>query len=204
MKLLSRFSALLLSAAIFSFTSCGDGEASTDSDGKDSDTTAATAPAAVADRAEATIAGTLVDSVVRGTASFVQEDGGKVTLQLQIMVPSKANSTVAVHIHQNGSCNDTANAAGPHWSPSNTQHGQVGSGNVHPGDFGNIKINAEGRGEYTFTSDHWTIGGDTATNILDRAIVVHGGVDDLKTQPSGNSGPRIGCGVIRRASGSQP
>jgi Cu-Zn family superoxide dismutase len=57
-------------------------------------------------------------------------------------------------------------------------------------------LDAGGSGTVKVSSDRWTIGGDEKTNVLGRAVIVHSGVDDYKTQPTGNAGSRIGCGVI--------
>ncbi|HEY1008313.1 MAG TPA: superoxide dismutase family protein, partial [Sphingobacteriaceae bacterium] len=69
-------------------------------------------------------------------------------------------------------------------------------GSFHSGDIGNVQLDGKGNGKLTLTSDRWSIGGDEKTNILNRAVIVHSGVDDYTTQPTGNAGSRIGCGVI--------
>jgi Cu-Zn family superoxide dismutase len=84
-----------------------------------------------------------------------------------------------------------------HWNPTNAQHGKWGSASFHLGDIGNVKLNAKGKGTLTLTTDLWSLGGKPDKNILGRSIIVHGGTDNYKTQPSGNSGTRIGCGVIQ-------
>ena len=58
-------------------------------------------------------------------------------------------------------------------------------------------MNAKGKGTLKLTTDLWSLGGKPDKNIIGKSIIVHGGVDDYKTQPSGNSGTRIGCGVIQ-------
>ena len=148
--------------------------------------------------ATATLSGTKPDTTVNGTVQFTQ-DGNRVRMNLQITVPQKANQSVAVHIHEHGECGNMGKEAMGHWNPTNESHGKWGSGSFHSGDIGNISLDANGRGSLQLESDRWSIGGDARTNILDRSIIVHSGVDDYTSQPSGNSGERIGCGVIRIA-----
>lgn len=150
-------------------------------------------------RAVATISGTVADTVVNGTVIFEAQDNGKVRMSLKLNVPSKANSSVAVHIHEHGNCGDMGNHAGGHWNPTGTDHGKWGEGSFHSGDIGNINLDASGNGEIELESDLWSVGGDAKTDVLNKTIVVHAGVDDYKSQPAGDSGPRIGCGIITRS-----
>jgi Cu-Zn family superoxide dismutase len=156
-----------------------------------------TTPVPMVNHAEAALSGTYADTTVSGTLKFDTDASGKIKLVLDITVPAKANKSVAVHIHEHGDCSDTAKMAHGHWNPTSAQHGKWGSASFHSGDIGNIKLNAKGKGTLTLTTDLWTLGGKTDKNILGRSIIVHGGVDDYKSQPSGNSGTRIGCGVIK-------
>jgi Cu-Zn family superoxide dismutase len=158
--------------------------------------TGADSSAAMATQAVATLTGTSPDTVVTGTARF-DAAGGKVKLTLDITVPSKAGKEVAVHIHEHGDCGDKGNMAHGHWNPGNKQHGKWGSGNHHAGDIGNVKLDGQGKGTLTIETDLWTLGGDAMKNIVGKAVIVHSGVDDYTTQPTGNAGSRIGCGVIQ-------
>ena len=146
--------------------------------------------------AMATITGTFPDSMVSGVAQFSTMAGGKVKMILHLTIPGKANQSVAVHIHEGGECGDTAKQAMGHWNPTDAQHGKWGSAGFHSGDIGNISLDAKGYGELNLETDLWSIGGDSQKNILNRTIIVHGGIDDYTSQPSGNAGTRIGCGVI--------
>jgi superoxide dismutase, Cu-Zn family len=153
---------------------------------------------AMQNHAEAMLSGTYADTTVSGTVKFDSSADGKVKMTLDIMVPAKANQSVAVHIHENGDCGDTAMMAHGHWNPTNAQHGQWGSGSFHLGDIGNVTLDAQGNGHMEMETDLWSIGGSDANkNILNKSIIVHGGVDDYTSQPSGNAGTRIGCGVIK-------
>lgn len=146
--------------------------------------------------ARADISATKLDTVGSGTAIFTQKTSENVEMKLTLNFPKLANKTVAVHFHEHGDCGNQGKGAHGHWNPTNQKHGKWGSQEFHSGDIGNIAINAVGKGEITIKSNRWSIGGNEKTNILTRAIIVHSGLDDYTTQPTGNSGSRIGCGVI--------
>jgi len=156
-----------------------------------------TTAAPMVNHAEAKLSGTYADTTLDGTVKFDMDLSGKVKMTLEITIPAKAGRSVAVHIHEHGDCSDTAKMAHGHWNPTNAEHGKWGSASFHAGDIGNIKLNAKGKGTMSSTTDLWTLGGKPGTNLLGRSIIIHGGVDDYKTQPTGNSGTRIGCGVIK-------
>lgn len=196
----------LFTAASFAFlslTACNDGA---DADKhEDADTTAvagdhsSTMPVGEADHASATLSGTKPDTTVTGTASF-SKDGDKVKMKLELDIPKKANSSVAVHLHAMGDCGDMGKHAGGHWDPTGKNHGKWGSASFHSGDIGNIDLDASGKATFELETDLWSIGGsDSTKNILNKTIIIHSGVDDYTSQPSGNSGERIGCGVITQA-----
>ena len=197
------FATALLFASSFAILSCNDeGDGSATTDGADTSTTStdATTTAANANdstRAEATISSTYSDTAVSGTALF-EASNGKVKLTLNISAPARANKTVAVHIHEHPGCGDQGKDAHGHWNPTKVNHGKWGSDAFHSGDIGNVELDGQGKGTKELETDRWTIGGDSTTNILNRSIIVHGGVDDFKTQPTGNAGNRIGCGIINR------
>ena len=200
---------LLLACPLAILTACADNTSETTTTTTDTDTTTTTAHDSgghggmvTADTtsamvAEAPLSGTYADTTVSGTARFERQDNGKVKLVLNLAIPAKANKSVAVHLHEHGTCADTAKAAGGHWNPTNTAHGKWGEGQFHSGDIGNVKLDAQGNGKMDLETDLWAIGGsDAQKNILNKTVMVHGGVDDYKSQPTGNSGGRIGCGVI--------
>ena len=156
-----------------------------------------TSSAPMVNHAEAQLSGTYADTTVEGAVKFDMDPTGKVKMTLDITIPAKAGKSVAVHIHEHGDCSDTAKMAHGHWNPTNAQHGKWGSASFHAGDIGNIKLNAKGKGTISLTTDLWMLGGKPDKNLLGRSIIIHGGMDDYKTQPTGNSGTRIGCGVIK-------
>ena len=156
-----------------------------------------TASTPMVSHAEAALTGVYPDTTVSGTVKFDAGSDGKVKMTLDITVTAKANKNIAVHIHEHGDCGDTAKMAHGHWNPTNEQHGKWGTGSFHSGDIGNVKLNAKGMGILTLTTDLWSLGGKPDKNILGRSIIVHGGTDDYTSQPAGNSGARLGCGVIQ-------
>ena len=153
------------------------------------DATAVSAPAA-----SATIEGRS-GTTTGGTAAF-SRSGDKVTLTLR--ATNLKAGTHAAHLHQNGDCSaPDAASAGGHWNPTSQPHGQWGHDGHHLGDLGNLEVGADGVGTLTLTTDCWTIGGGAPNDIVGKAVVIHLGVDDFTSQPSGNAGGRVGCGVIQ-------
>ncbi|MEP7251746.1 MAG: superoxide dismutase family protein [Ginsengibacter sp.] len=144
----------------------------------------------------AVLSGVFPDTTVTGNVQF-DADNGKVKMKLELMIPTKANKSVAVHIHEKGDCGDMGKAAGGHWNPTGANHGKWGGSSYHLGDIGNVKLDSKGAGTMEMETDLWTIGGDEKSNIVGKSIIVHGGVDDFVSQPSGNAGTRIGCGIIK-------
>jgi superoxide dismutase, Cu-Zn family len=196
---------ILMAAIVVTSTSmlisCGSNETNTTTENTSTDTTTTAKESSheMEARAQAVLSGTHPDTTVTGTASF-KEDDGKVKMELEITVPKMANHTVAVHIHEHGDCGDMGKGAHGHWNPTNENHGKWGTAPFHRGDIGNIKLDGEGKGKIEMDTDLWTISGsDSTKNILNKAIIIHGGEDDFKTQPTGNAGSRIGCGVIAKS-----
>ena len=133
-------------------------------------------------------------SSLEGKATF-RAKGGKVTLDLR--VSHAAPGTHAVHLHEKGDCSDPeGKSAGSHWNPSGAAHGKWGE-SCHLGDIGNLVVDAKGNGRLKLTTDLWTIGGPSGSDVLGKAVIVHATADDFTTQPTGNAGGRIGCGVVR-------
>lgn len=148
--------------------------------------------------AEAIITGTKSDTTVNGTAVFTQGSDGKVKMELTVTAPQMANRSVAVHLHEHGDCGASGMNTHGHWNPTGKAHGKWGSGEFHSGDIGNVTLDSAGKGTASIETDLWSIGGDSAKDITGKAVIVHSGVDDYTTQPTGNAGSRIGCGVIEK------
>lgn len=151
----------------------------------------------LATSAMATLSATTKDTAVTGTVEFMVQNG-KVKMNFNISVPMLANKSVAVHLHEMGDCSDMGKMAHGHWNPTNQQHGKWGSASFHSGDIGNINLDELGKGTMELETDLWSLGGDEKTNILNRSVIVHSGMDDYTSQSAGNSGSRIGCGIIMK------
>lgn len=133
-----------------------------------------------------------------GSAKFYRTKDMQIKMVMQLNIKEKANSSVAVHFHEHGDCGDKGNKAHGHWNPTGENHGKWGSAAFHSGDIGNIQLNKKGNGSVIITTARWSVDEGNQNNIIGRGIIVHGGTDDYTTQPTGNSGPRIGCGVITK------
>ena len=182
---------------VLSIAACGNGRnvaQNQNSAGTISDTRAGNSVAT--SKALANISNTKNDTTGSGKAEFTSKSDGSVDLMLRVTFPKMANKSVAVHLHEHGDCSDSGKGAHGHWNPTKENHGKWGSSAYHSGDIGNVELDAKGKGQIKFNSKRWTIGGDEKTNILNRAVIVHSGVDDYMTQPTGNAGSRIGCGII--------
>jgi superoxide dismutase, Cu-Zn family len=104
-----------------------------------------------------------------------------------------------VHIHTTGSCTPPDfKTAGGHWNPTMKQHGKDNPAGMHMGDLPNLNVDPNGNGTVDFVVAGGSLGGGTNA-LLDSdgaSVVVHAGPDDYKTDPAGNSGARIACGVL--------
>ncbi|MCY3743192.1 MAG: superoxide dismutase family protein [Candidatus Poribacteria bacterium] len=150
-------------------------------------------PTAPAEQAHAVI-GSLNDSGVTGMAVFTQ-NGDHITFMAEIQGASPGLH--AIHIHANGDCSaPDGTSAGGHWNPTDVAHGKWGEGEFHLGDIGNITVGEDGTGRITLTTDLWEIGTGSDVDVVGKGIIVHADADDFVSQPSGNAGARIGCGVI--------
>lgn len=131
-------------------------------------------------------------STVSGTVAF--EDNGKVThvkTQLTGLTPGKHG----FHIHEFGDCSaPDAMSAGGHFNPSGSPHGAPNDKERHSGDLGNLVADASGNALLDLQDAHLKLSGDTT--LIGRSVIVHANEDDLKTQPTGNAGGRVACGVI--------
>lgn len=132
----------------------------------------------------------------RGTVTFTQK-GDKVLVKAKLM-GLNANTEHGFHIHEKGDCSAAdAMSAGGHFNPASAQHGNPAAGAHHVGDMPNLKADATGAATLTWEETDFTVT-DGPTSIIGRAVVVHLNPDDYKSQPAGNSGPRIACGVIAK------
>ena len=146
-----------------------------------------------AKQAIATIGPTSGNSVT-GMAIFTQNDD---QIMLTIEIQNASPGIHAVHIHENGDCSaPDGKSAGGHWNPTDVAHGKWGEGEFHLGDIGNITVGEDGTGSIELTTDLWEIDTGSDVDVIGKGIIVHADADDFTSQPSGNAGARIGCGVI--------
>lgn len=107
-------------------------------------------------------------------------------------------SSHGFHIHEKGDCSAAdGSSAGGHFNPAAQPHGRAGHGAHHAGDADNLVADANGVARVDAHVDGVTLGGGAANDIAGRAIVVHAAADDYRSQPAGNAGARVACGVIR-------
>lgn len=134
-------------------------------------------------------------SKVKGTATFVEVDGGvEITANLEGLKPGEHGW----HVHANGDCSaPDASSAGDHFNPDNHKHGAPDGDERHAGDFGNLMAGKDGKATKTITMKGASLA-EGASSLVGKALIIHDKKDDLKTQPSGNAGPRVACGVIQK------
>lgn len=134
------------------------------------------------------------DSEVKGQVTFLEETQGvRVTANLTGLSPGKHG----FHIHEKGDCSaPDGSSAGGHWNPTGMKHGGPTSGEHHIGDLGNITANDEGVARFERVFPFLTFKG--ANSFLGKAVIVHQKADDLESQPTGDAGGRLACGVIEK------
>ena len=136
------------------------------------------------------------DSNVKGEVIFTEDDG---EVDMVAVLSGLSEGEHAIHIHQTADCTAAdGSSAGGHWNPTNEPHGKWGaSEGYHKGDIGNFNADAEGNAKVEFSTDEWCIGCDDENkNILGKGVIVHQGVDDYTSQPSGDAGARVSCAGI--------
>jgi Cu-Zn family superoxide dismutase len=137
------------------------------------------------------------DSKVTGRVTFSQQ-GGKVSMK--VVVNGLTPGTHAIHLHDKGDCSaPDAASAGGHWNPSSENHGKWGHAPFHHGDIGNLVADAKGKAELKIESELWSLGDGKPTDVVGHAVIIHAKEDDFTTQPTGNAGGRVACGVIHKA-----
>ena len=125
-------------------------------------------------------------SVGKAMLSPAKDGGVSVALDLKNLTPGRH----ALHFHQTPSCEGPAfTSAGGHYNPDNKKHGLQNPEGPHAGDMNNFTVLKDGTAKMTVVAPHMKMG-------VEAALVVHAGVDDLKTDPAGNAGDRVACGVV--------
>ena len=147
--------------------------------------------------------------VANASANMTPASGSLVSGRLQLMAMGKGvhihgeigglapNSIHGFHIHEKGDCSAAdASSAGGHFNPAGVAHGSPEASPHHAGDLDNITADAKGVARINTHVPNVSLGGEPARDILGRALIVHAAPDDYASQPAGNSGARIACGVI--------
>lgn len=132
-------------------------------------------------------------STATGTVHFQELNDGSVDVTADLTkVPPGVHG---FHVHDKGDCSDNGNAAGGHFNPMNMPHAAPDAQSHHAGDFGNVTADANGEVHTKFNTTSLTVH-QGMNSVVGHAVILHANADDLTTQPSGNAGPRIGCGVV--------
>jgi Cu-Zn family superoxide dismutase len=132
------------------------------------------------------------DSKVSGVVTFTKVEGGvKIVADVTGLTPGKHG----FHIHEFGDCSaPDATSAGGHFNPSQMQHGAPDALMRHVGDFGNLEADESGKAHYERVDT--VISLEDVYSIIGHGVIAHEKSDDLKSQPTGNAGARVACGVI--------
>ena len=132
-------------------------------------------------------------SKVSGSLKFTQVGSSvRVTGDITGHTPGKR----AIHIHEKGDCSAADGmSAGGHFNPHKAKHGAPGAG--HAGDLGNLVVDDLGRASINQMVSGISVSSSAADGIIGRAVIIHAQEDDLKTDPTGNAGGRVACGVIQ-------
>jgi len=131
-----------------------------------------------------------------GQVQFTQK-GDKVLVTGEVR-GLKPHAEHGFHVHEKGDCTSgDGMSAGGHFNPDGKAHGAHGHGEHHAGYVPSLKADATGTARFSFESNTLSVASGTA-DVVGRGLIVHRDPDDFKTQPTGNSGPRLACGVIAR------
>ena len=134
-------------------------------------------------------------SNVRGWATFTERSTGGVAVVVHI--ENAPPGIHGLHVHEKGDCSaPDASSAGGHFNPGGDPHAGPTDMHRHAGDLGNITIEANGTGHLELVTDLLTVR-PGPNSVVGRAVVFHEKADDLKTQPTGGAGGRLGCGVVQ-------
>jgi Cu-Zn family superoxide dismutase len=121
------------------------------------------------------------------------------SIRVSIEAAGMAPGTYAAHVHTTGRCDaPDFTSAGPHWNPTGQQHGKDNPQGMHKGDLPNLLIGSERRGTLEYTIPSASVSGG-ASPLLDAdgaSVVIHAKPDDYRTDPAGNAGARVACGVL--------
>lgn len=160
-------------------------------------------PAADGAQAATTARAELRDGTGRsvGSATLTGTEGG---VRIEVQVTGLTAGRHGFHIHEAGRCDppDFASAGG-HFNPTTQRHGMENPAGPHGGDLPNIVVGEDGNGSLTVVNPYLSLGTGAANDLLrsgGTSVMVHAGPDDYFTDPAGDSGARIACGVVERVS----
>lgn len=131
-------------------------------------------------------------SGISGTVTF-RDTGNGIAIEAKFSGLSPGSH--GFHVHETGDCSGDFSAAGGHFNPGGHAHAGPDAVEAHAGDLGNLLVASDGNAQITMMSRRFTLD-EAPTGIVGRSVIVHAAADDLATQPTGNSGARIACGVI--------
>jgi superoxide dismutase, Cu-Zn family len=133
-------------------------------------------------------------NTLAGKVEF-RQSGSEVRVKVDL-VGMAPNSEHGFHVHERGDCSaPDGMSAGGHFNPEGVAHGTFSRPPHHAGDLPNLKADDKGEVHTTFEVTYLSVGSG-GTDVVGRSVVVHRDPDDYKSQPAGNSGPRLACGVI--------
>ena len=186
---LTRAASILFFAGVLLLAGCEPGEDTSE---------ASPAMAEEADESAVAQVNPLADSGVEGEVTFEAEAEG---VRVVANLTGLSEGAHGFHIHENGDCGPgedgtPGGAAGGHFAPNGDPHGAPtdSAGAHHTGDMGNIMADASGAAQLDTTFSFLALSGPES--IVGKALMIHGGRDDLTSQPSGDAGDRVGCGII--------
>ena|SRR5947209_10833768 len=131
-------------------------------------------------------------NAAKGTVHF--QDQGDGTVEVVVDLTNVPPGVHGFHVHEKGDCGNNGQNAGAHFNPTNTVHGAQDAQSHHAGDFGNVTADANGEVHTRFMTHSVTVK-EGPLSVVGHAVVLHGNPDDLVSQPAGNAGPRIACGI---------
>jgi superoxide dismutase, Cu-Zn family len=189
-------SILALAASALVLAACGS------ADDAATDTAGAIDPGAPVAGTADPAAGAGITAVMRdsagtelGTVTLADASGG---IAISGTLRGIAPGTHAFHLHTTGQCEPTFEAAGGHWNPTNAEHGTEAAQGPHLGDMPNVTVGDDSTVTIQATTPGGSLRGENALLDADgAAVMLHAGTDDYRSQPSGDAGGRIACGVVQ-------
>lgn len=135
-------------------------------------------------------------SQVRGTVTFTQ--AGPDIVRVSGSFSGHSKGPKGFHIHEKGDCSDPKGmSTGGHFNPRGHKHSGPYESEKHAGDLGNLNFNDQGMATINFVVGGISVSKDKPDGIIGRAVIVHADRDDLESDPTGNAGGRVACGVIK-------